>query len=159
MATHLVRDGSRLLQFDGVLLGAVSSKRETSSRWSEINLYRTEGGSYVMEKVGRSIVTHVPGCSDIIGEIPRFQVEHPGDDPDDYQYHDCVPEVYDFTRLLSEEDRYWGIIAQEPEEIVEALYRKRDGAKHLTRISLDLLEAVSKVDPAFRSEWRVEHIA
>ena len=69
-----VRDGSRLITFDGVLLGAVSSKRPSSPRWSEYHLYRTEGGVYVLEKVGRSTVVHMsaptPSTPSRLGRCP-----------------------------------------------------------------------------------------
>lgn len=158
--THQVRDGSRLLTFEGELIASISSEKDDSARWTEMSLYRTAGGSYVLEKVGRSVVTHVPGCPEILGDIPRFQAAHPGDDPDyGYVYHDCVPEEYNFTTLLVEEDRYWATRAEDPASIVDALYRRRAGSKHLPRISIELLEKVSRNDPSFGSEWRVEHIA
>jgi hypothetical protein len=156
MRSYQVRDGSRLISFDGDLLGHISSARPGTPRWTEMSIYRTKGNSYVLEKVGRSVVTHMEGCVGIIG----FQAAHPGDDPDiGYTYHDCVPDEYDFTKLLVEEDRFWAIIAEDPERIVEALYRRREGVRHLPRISLDLLGRVSDIDPSFGSSWRVEHIA
>lgn len=158
--THQVRDGSRLITFEGERLGYISSQRDGHPRWTEMSIYRTDGGSYVLEKVGRSVVTHMPGCPGIIGKIPRFQQAHPGDDPDEgYEYHDCVPDEYDFTRLLVEEDRFWATIATEPSDIVDALYRRRGGIRHLPRIGLDLLDIVSAVEPRFEPAVRVEHIA
>lgn len=154
------RNGPKLYSFDGALLGHVTSQRDGAARWTEQTIYRTTAGSYVLEKVGRSVFTHMPGCVDILGKIPLFQQAHPGDDPDiDYEYHDCVPETYDFTKLLVEEDRYWSIITEEPAEIVDALYRRREGSRYLPRISLDLLEQVTSNDPSFGNDWRVEHIA
>ncbi len=158
--THRVVDGSRLISFEGKKLGEISSRRTHSTRWTEMAIYKTSGGTYVLEKVGRSIVTHMPGCSGIINKIPRFQAAHPGDDPDvGYTYHDCVPDEYDFTQLLVEEDRCWATMAEQPERIVDALYRRQNGSRHLPRISIDLLEIVSSVDPQFGAEWRIEHIA
>lgn len=159
MTTYQVSDGSRLLTFEGELLGSISSERD-DPRWTEMTLYRTAGGQYVLEKVGRSVLTHVPGCREIRGSIPRFQAAHPGDDPEvGYVYHRCVPEEYDFTELLVEEDRFWAIQCTDPSDIVDALYRKRQGTRHLPRIGMDLLEQVSRSDPSFGQQWRVEHIA
>jgi hypothetical protein len=158
--TYQVRDGSRLITFDGVLLGYISSQRASNPRWTEMTIYKTAGGSYVLEKVGKSLVTHMPGCKEIKGRYPRFQEAHPGDDPDDgYVYCACVPSTYDFTRLLAEEDRYWAMVAQEPARVVDALHRKREGEQHLPRIALQLLEQVSLADPSFGMDWRVERIA
>ena len=155
-----VRDGSRLISFEGRLLSTVSSERPGTPRWTEMRLFRTVGGSYVLEKVGRSIMTHMPGCSRIIGRIPRFQEAHPGDDPEDgYWYCDCVPEEYDLTQLLAEEDRYWAVIADQPERVVEALYRKKEGSRYLPRISLDLLERAADSDPSLGDAYLVEKIS
>lgn len=162
---HQVRDGIKLLRFDGVLLGHVSSRTD-QPRWTEMSVYKTgplaghPDGMYVLEKVGRSVLTHVPACRDRKPDIPRFQAAHPGDDPDiGYEYHDCVPEVYDFPSLLVEEDRYWATQCENSDCIVDALYRRRQGGSHLPRISLDLLELVERADPNFGCNWRVEYIA
>lgn len=158
-STHQVRDGSRLLTFEGDLLGYVSSHRPGQSRWTEMSVYRTTGDTYILEKVGRSIVTHMPGCTHIIQTIPRFQAEYPGRDPEDgFEFCDCVPDEYDFTKLLVESNRFWATTSPEPARIVEALYRIRDGVRTMPRISLTLLEEVSKRDPDFGSDWRVEVI-
>jgi hypothetical protein len=164
MPTHKVRDGKRLITFDGDLLARVTSRRDgDASRWTEMSVYRTEAGTYVLEKVGRSVLMHVRECSDTdinTSKLPRFQDVHPGDDPDfGYEFHSCVPEEYDFTKLLVEEDRYWSTIAEDPEKIVDALYRKKDGERHMPRTSLDLLEAAGEHDRALRDAYATERIA
>ena len=47
-----VKDGSRILQFSGRLLGESSSKRGDSTRWIEFKLYKTENGKYILSRVG-----------------------------------------------------------------------------------------------------------
>ncbi len=161
--THQVRDGSRLITFDGTLLGFVTSERPEVARWTEMSVYLTEGGSYVLEKVGRSLICHMPGCNELGSRsLPRFQEQHPGDDPDNgYVFHEeCVPEEYDFTRLLIEENRYWATVTQDPHEIVAALEKRKDGGiKVLPRIGMELLEKVSENHPDFGEFWRQGHIA
>lgn len=157
--TYQVRDGSRLLEFEGKLIASVSSRKPGSTRWTEMWVYITEGGSYVLEKLGQSIVCHMPGCPDAADDLPRFQAENPGDDPDNgYEFHDCVPELYDFPSLLIEEPRYWALVSKQPEEIVEALYRRRYGVRTLPRVAMNLLEQVSAADPNFGDEWRMEKV-
>jgi hypothetical protein len=160
VAEWKVRDGNRLIQFEGICLGKVSSRRPESPRWTDLSLFKTNGGSYVLEKLGMSIVLHMPGCPHILGVLPRFQDTYAGADPDEgYQYDDCVPDTYDFTQLLVEEPRYWATIATDPNEIVAALYRKRDGSRHLPRISIELLEKVSEIDNDINAAYRVERIS
>lgn len=158
-----VRDGDRLLTFDGRLLASVSSREGDKDRWTEMRVFQTTGGSYILEKVGRSVRLHMPGCVDIIKDLPLFQRTHPGQDPD-FGFTWCekccppVGEEYDFTSLLVEEDRYWATIATDPEVIIDALWRKREGYRRLPRISTRLLTALCEVDPSFES-WRTQQVS
>lgn len=158
-----VRDGNRLLTFDGELLASISSRESAEKdRWTDMAVYRTNGGSYILEKVGRSVRVHMPGCEDILKELPLFQQAHPGEDPEEgYSWCDkCSPpigEEYDFTTLLVEEDRYWATMSTDPEVIIDALWRKREGYRRLPRISVQLLTDLCLVDPAFEI-WRTEKV-
>lgn len=157
-----VRDGNRLLTFDGELLASVSSRDDSKDRWTEMNVYKTTGGSYILEKVGRSVRLHMPGCSEIIGSLPLFQQAHPGDDPDDgYSWcEECSPPVgeeYDFPSLLVEEDRFWATLSTDPDVIIDATWRKREGYRRLPHISVELLTALCRVDPAFEV-WQTERV-
>lgn len=48
------RDGMSALEFDGVCLARVSTHRAWKHRWTELEIYRTEGGKYVSVSVGQS---------------------------------------------------------------------------------------------------------
>lgn len=160
MGAQQVRDGARLITFEGMQLGHVSSRRSGVPRWTEMTVWITDGGSYVLEKVGRSVVCHMPGCTDVRSGLPRFQEAHPGDDPDNgYEFHeDCVPMEYDFTRLLVEEDRYWARVTKDPQEIYDALERRKGGVRTLPRICSNLLEQVTDHHPDFGDFWRTGSI-
>jgi len=56
MITYTVPDRDREIQFDGELLGEVSSRTSVKERWIELALYRTDAGSYVLAGIGRSTV-------------------------------------------------------------------------------------------------------
>jgi hypothetical protein len=161
---HSVRDGAtREIRFTGVLLAEVSSRHNAGPRWTELRLFRTEAGSYVLEKVGVSVVVHTPGCPNILGNLPRFQEAHPGADPADGNWWFC--EVCgdqavrgDITRLLVETNRYWATIAEDPALIVDALYRRKNGARSMMRVSLDLLNEASKADPKIADVYQAEFV-
>jgi len=159
-----VRDGRRLLVFDGQLLASISSRESPEKdRWTQMSVYLTQGGSYVLEKVGRSVRVHMPNCAEPLKDLPLFQATHPGDDPEDgYSWCErCSPalgEEYDFTTLLCEEDRYWAVISTEPEVIIDSLYRKRDGYTRLPRISVQLLTDLCLIDPSFEV-WRTQRVS
>jgi hypothetical protein len=160
--THRVRDGAqRVIEFNGDLLGEATSRRTQGPRWTELRLFKTDAGMYVLEKVGASVVVHAPHCEDIIGDLPRFQETYPGADPADGTWWICErcgsDAVRDITKLLVETNRYWATVADNPAEIVDALYRRKNGARSMPRMSLDLLDEAGRVDPsildAFRSEF------
>lgn len=72
MRTYELSDRERTVRFTGVLLGEATSRWERHTdhelpyaprfercgacRWTEVRVYRTEAGSYVIETVGRSLV-------------------------------------------------------------------------------------------------------
>jgi hypothetical protein len=165
MATHKVRDGNtRVIEFDGDMLAEVSSRRAQNPRWTELRLYRTDAGVYVLEKIGASVVLHVPGCGEIRGELPRFQALNPGADPSDgswwfcEQCGDMAARDRNITRLLIESNRYWAIIAEDPAQIVDALYRRKNGARSMPRMSLDLLDQAGESDPAILASFQQEYV-
>jgi len=57
-----VKDSSRTLQFNGILLSKSSSWRKGSVRWIEFALYKTENGSYVLSRIGVSLIYHGAAC-------------------------------------------------------------------------------------------------
>lgn len=155
--TYVVRDGAKHLTFEGALLAHISSRRPSSPRWTEMSLYRTAGGTYVYEKIGRSRVVHMPGCNKLVQPLPRFQDIRPGEDPDaGYEFCSCVPDEYDFTQLLSEEDRCSVIVSEDVNGIVESLYRKKAGARELPQMVVSLLEQGCLEDEDLRNSLAVE---
>lgn len=159
--THSVRDGTKLLTFEGDLLAHISSRRPTSPRWTEMSLYRTHGGTYVYEKIGRSRMVHMPGCNKIIQPLPRFQDARAGEDPDvGFDFCSCVPEEYDFTQLLSEEDRFAVVVSEDPTSVVESMYKKKAGVRELPQMAASLLEQACANDTQLREALSTEeHIA
>lgn len=59
----IIRDRLREIVFRGVKLGSSSTEKDDSLRWTEIHIYRTDGGNYVIERLGRSLIYHVRGAS------------------------------------------------------------------------------------------------
>lgn len=50
----LQRSGKLPLRFNGERLAAADSKRPDGVRWSEVAIYRVDGGRYVVQTVGRT---------------------------------------------------------------------------------------------------------
>ena len=157
-----IRDGSRIITFEGNLIATVSSRdRFNKPRWSEFHLYKTTGGTYVLEKIGRSIVVHMPACPEIVEQLDRFQNQHPGEDPSVGWWfcETCSTKEHDMTALLIERDRHWVTTSDDPNNIIDELYRRRGNARHLPRLSIDLLEQASRVDDQIKNAFLVEHLA
>jgi hypothetical protein len=163
MTKFKVRDGTtRVIEFEGERLAEVSSRRSGSPRWTELRLYRTQSGVFVLEKVGASVVVHAPGCPEILpgATLPRFQAEYPGEDPANDSWWWCescgARAAQDMTALLVEQPRFWAIISETPDEIVDSLYRRKGGARTMPRMSLVLLEDAAKSSPEILDSYRSE---
>ena len=47
----------RLLEFEGVELAKVSTRRGDASRWTEVHIYRDSRGRYVLNNIGETVVS------------------------------------------------------------------------------------------------------
>jgi hypothetical protein len=152
MTDFVVQDGFRRIKFTGSLLARASSRAPDRWRWTSLALYRTDGGTYILEKIGASRVMHVRDCPQVIEDLPRFQEVFPGEDPDDekFQYDDCVPDIYDFPSLLVEKDRHWAQISDNPISVIKSLMRYKDKSRWIPRLSVQLLERASELDEDIR---------
>lgn len=61
MSDHfIVQDRLREIEFSGRELGRATTEKDDSLRWTEIVIYKTSGGKYIIERLGRSLIYHVP---------------------------------------------------------------------------------------------------
>jgi hypothetical protein len=152
-----VKDGARTLQFNGSLLGKSTSKRSDSTRWIEFELYRTESGSYVLSRIGVSLVFHGAACS----LVRRYSLtEAPTADLKKHALPciECNP-TEELDLVFPEKYRYWAQVSEEPTAVLDALYKYDDGgARYLTNVAQRLLEEASKKDQAIADTYNVEII-
>jgi len=152
-----VKDGSRTLQFNGTLLGRSSSHRRGSTRWIEFELYRTESGSYVLSRIGVSLVFHGAACPLVkrygLQELPPEQLHQ-----DALPCEDCYP-TEDAELVFPEKYRYWAQVSEDPNAVLDALYKYDDGgARYLTNVAQRLLEDASEQDQKIDQIYRIETI-
>jgi hypothetical protein len=152
-----VKDGARTLQFDGLLLGKSSSFRRGSTRWIEFELYRTESGSYVLSRVGVSLVYHGAACPLVkkygLQEISFEEVEN-GSIP----CEECYP-TDEADLVFPEKHRYWAQVSDEADAVLDALYKyDQSGARYLTNVAQRLLEEASIKDSNVESVYKIEVI-
>jgi hypothetical protein len=155
-----VKDGTRVLQFNGKLLAKSSSWRAGSTRWIEFELYRTENGSYILSRVGVSLIYHTAACplvkryglrevpsTDIVDDALPCDTCRPPDDPAD------LPVAFPET------NRYWAQVSEEPDAVLEALYKyDQGGARYLTKVAERLLEQAAPIDKGIQKIYSVEVI-
>jgi hypothetical protein len=152
-----VKDGSRTLQFNGKLLGTSSSWRRGSTRWIEFSLHRTENGSYVLSRIGVSLVFHGAACP----LVKRYGlVEGSPEDlhPEAVPCDECSPS-WGLPVVFPEKYRNWAQVSEDPEAVLEALYKyDQGGARYLTNVAQRLLEDSSEKDSGIESVYRIEMI-
>lgn len=152
-----VRDGSRTLQFSGRLLAESSSWRRGSTRWIEFSLYRTESGSYVLSRVGVSLVFHGAACALVrrygLKECPSDEIE-----PNSLPCQECQPSL-DLPIVFPEKYRYWAQVSDNAKAVLDGLYKYDDsGSKYLTHVAERLLEEASENDYNIETVYRIETI-
>ena len=152
-----VKDGPRTLQFNGKLLGESSSWRRGSTRWIEFALYKTENGSYVLSRIGVSLVFHGAACS----LVKRYGLSESASEKlneDAIPCVECNPS-YDLPLVFPEKNRTWAQVSEDPEAVLEALYKyDTGGARYLTHVAQRLLEAASEKDTKIDEVYRIETI-
>jgi hypothetical protein len=152
-----VKDGARTLQFNGTQLGASTSWRRGSTRWIEFELYRTEGGSYILSRIGVSLVYHGAACSLVkrysLTEISANEISN-----DSIPCPECEPTL-EADLLFPEKHRYWAQVYDDPTNVLDALYKYDDnGVEYLTNVAQRLLDAAAKVDPEIAEVYHYEII-
>ncbi len=152
-----VKDGARTLQFNGKLLGKSTSWRRGSTRWIEFELYRTESGSYILSRVGVSLVFHGAACRLVqtykLQELPYGSLVK-----DAIPCEICNPNEQ-ASLVFPEKHRYWAQVSEEPDAVLDALYKFDDGgARYLTNVAQRLLEAAAEKDSAIDAIYKVEVI-
>lgn len=152
-----VRDGDRTLQFEGTLLARSSSERRGIYRWIEFQLYVTRSGSYILSRIGVSLIFHGAACSLVrrysLTEVPASTISLEGLPCDE-----CRPTL-EADLLFPEKHRYWAQVSDGPAGVLDALYKYDDnGTKYLTNVARRLLEIACSSDPEIAEKYLRETI-
>lgn len=152
-----VKDGSRTLQFNGKLLGESSSWRRGSTRWIEFALYKTENGSYVLSRIGVSLIFHGAACS-LVRRYGLTESASKSLDKDAIPCEECSPSKT-LPLVFPEKNRTWAQVSDDAEAVLEALYKyDQSGARYLTHVAQRLLESAAKHDEKIDTVYRIETI-
>jgi hypothetical protein len=152
-----VRDGVRTLKFNGSKLGEASSWRTGSPRWIEFELYKTDGGQYVLSRVGVSLTFHSAVCP-LVVRYGLHEVDPSQIAADAIACPECEP-TFDEPLLFPEKYRYWTLVSDDASIVLDALYKPdSSGARYLTNVSRRLLERAARNDAEIDSVYRIEII-
>lgn len=157
MMMYSVKDGDRELQFNGTLLAKSTSARRGAYRWIEFELYKTESGSYILSRVGVSLIFHGAACSLVskykLNESPIYELKRNAIPCEECQPDDSLDLVF------PEKYRYWAQVSDQPDAVLDALYKYDDnGAYYLTSVAQRLLQEAAKVDKDIANVYNVEVI-
>lgn len=162
------KDGPRRISFVGWRLGEASSApaNEFPSRWTELRLFKTVGGQYILEKVGCSDVFHNETCPVEPGKQRRGKRwnslwDAMPEEADELESPEaifvpcatCTPS-FDDEPVWVEKDIYSTSTFTTAEEVLRALYRPdtRNAAnKYLSRVARSLLDQAVEKDVALRA--------
>lgn len=155
-----VKDGQRSLTFMGWQVAAADSQSGQDVRWTELTLYKTLTGKYVLEKVGRSDVFHADDCQRKSKGAKFNSLEDATDDQEEALEDLFVPcnqdrgngphcnPSYDATPVWVERDISAATVLESAEQVVESLFRREsNNTRFLSRVSRALLEDAAKNDP------------
>lgn len=160
MREYTVKDKHDQITFVGERIGHASTRKKTSLRWTEISIYRTEKGNYVVETLGRSVVYHRVDETCATGEqITGYQIGADSEpcetcDPD-------IPEDIEFNALglfVHEVTRSQGSYVDAPQKVREAMLRKnpKTGKEGLSWVASEALRVAGLVDPVLRKHSGVD---
>jgi hypothetical protein len=154
-----VKDGDRTLQFNGTQLAKSSSERRGTYRWIEFELYRTESGSYILSRIGVSLIFHGAACALVskykLSEAPNYELPTHA-----IPCEECEPEDT-LDLVFPEKYRHWAQVFEYPEGILDSLYKTdpRTGARYLTAVAHRLLKGASLVDLEIADVYTVEIVS
>lgn len=155
-----VRNGLRILQFEGDLLAESSSWRPGVNRWVEFQLYRTvTSGTYVLSRTGVSLLYHRPDC--VVVKRNKLN-ERPYSDLAEFSEPcmECRPDRMDFPLICPETPRYWAQQCDNAEAVRESLMKyDTAGNRYMTLVAQRLLEDASEKDESIAAAYRIETIS
>jgi hypothetical protein len=169
--------------FSGFLIGHASSENPDSKdgedgddRWTEIDIYKTESGTYISHIQGVSLRYHSPKAKHASGRTVTVKylldTENEVSENPDIVLHipcaECVRmgllkelEEYDLNTLLKRETiRHTVGIAKNPRELIDNLRQKRtrDDSMFLSSVSQQALAEAARNDPSLRVDQMSIHI-
>ena len=161
MTEFTARNGAERYVFDGVQLASVSTDDGSLLRWTEITIYRTVAGKYVVEKIGKSLVYHsLDGCD--------FGVKiHFDELSDEVQPCPiCKPSFNPTGSVRMETDRYHTVLTENAPALIDACRMTNNdsrsdsyGTVFLPNVARRALTQAAELDEGIRDAFLTQRIA
>lgn len=161
MTQFRVMNHLEAMLFSGRLIAEASTERQDDPRWTEIAIYRTDTGRYVVNRIGRSVVYHLADgpCNFGVGTLgkdlpPDAEPCRPANkrygrscQPPAPNDPDFDPEAsYEMELDLSSAD------VCEAEEVPRRLSQHRAGTESMSSVSRRALQLAVDHDPELRDK-------
>lgn len=159
---YRIKDGARAVEFDGEKLAESTSDDGKAQRWTDLTLYRTNSGLFVIHRVGRSVVYHAQDSRCTRQAQPTLASLLTAD-PDYIACRKCnPPDIYSAPQnvtVLVEQDRHAAIISETARGVVDVLHGKDgNGTLFMTHTARQLIEEASRVNNDIRQAWEVQRV-
>lgn len=156
-----VKDRDRTLTLEGTLLATASSYREGAERWVEFTLYRTDGGAYVVSRVGYSLLYHIKGCPVVRpGRHEPAQVATLTADAKPCSMCNpaaCLDQAHEL--IYPEKPLYFAAVCQTADGVMEAVAKyDADGSRYFTNVARALIHEAALKDINIGNAYYVERI-
>lgn len=156
--THRVPDQHQTLEFDGRRIGFASTETEDTTRWTEIEVFVTRSGKYVVHRVGVSLTYHAAGAPCASGSLMSVEEMLRDTAPDDIDAEHvpcekCKPAPASMLpptdNVRRETDRHSADAVANPPELIKALsLRRPNGSSYLSAVARDALSDAARHDTA-----------
>ena len=149
LRTITVRDQHQMLEFDGRLIGFGSTENDKSTRWTEIEIFATKGGNYVVHRVGASVLYHKANSNCTSGTLTRVSQLDANEihEPCDVCKPGRLKDLDGTDRVRRESDRHSADAVESTEALVQALSLKRpNGSTFLSAVAREALTDAAEHD-------------
>jgi len=147
LSEFVTYDGSREVTFVGRKIGHASTESEKSHRWLEIDIYRTQAGAYVVEKIGMSVIYHRIGAS--CGSRGASEVFQQEDYRELVPCPNCKPTASVGDTIVLEREKHETFVSHTAEEMVRDL---------LPNVALRALRSAAHAEPELKSKFFVQEV-
>lgn len=138
-SSYTVRDMNSLWHFEGTLIASSSSKAPNKPRWIEFDLYKTSSGTYILSRVGQSILFHSKSCKTVtrnkLTPIAPNMLS-----PEAAMCLDCMPIAEAESELYPETPRYFAQKTTTAKGVIAAVTQHdENNSEYLTNVAKRLL--------------------